>query len=414
MSASLESVTIQNLSVPYILEKNHQIPIISISIVFQGAGILSKNNYIPGLANFVKEILNEGTLDLQPEKFARFLDDNAISISSKLTGTFFSISISFLKEKLNEATQIFQDLLLQPNISVENINRVKKIIKSDILSNDLELDYVADKNLNELVFKNTPFEFPTTGTLESIERINLDNLRFFVYNAFVIKKAIGLIGGDISKKESEKFLKKILGKLPIGEFDEPHLICLPDKPLEKIIYKDTEQAYIHFLSPLNLSFNDPEYYKMRVAIFILGGSGFGSRMMEKIRVEAGLAYSVHAYTSVSKCCSIMKGYLQTNIQNMQKAKSLVYEIIYDFLENGITPQELKDAKNYILGSEPLRHETTGNRLMIAFDRYYKGYDIYHYKEELELIKNLKIESLNRFISNHKELLELSFSIITEK
>ena len=92
---------------------------------------------------------------------------------------------------------------MQPNISVENINRVKKIIKSDILSNDLELDYVADKNLNELVFKNTPFEFPTTGTLESIERINLDNLRFFVYNAFVIKKAIGLIGGDISKKESE-------------------------------------------------------------------------------------------------------------------------------------------------------------------------------------------------------------------
>ena len=137
MSASLESVLIHDLSVPYILEKNHQIPIVSISMIFQGAGILSKNNYVPGLANFAKEILNEGTEKLNSEEFAKFLDDNAISISSKLTKTFISISIFFLKEKINEATQILQDLLLQPNLSIDSINRVRKIIKSDILTNNL-------------------------------------------------------------------------------------------------------------------------------------------------------------------------------------------------------------------------------------------------------------------------------------
>ena len=257
-------------------------------------------------------------------------------------------------------------------------------------------------------------EFPTTGTLDSIEKINAENLRFFISNAFVIKKAIGLIGGDISKKESELFLKNVLEKLPVGEPEEPHLILLPERPLEKIEYKKTKQAYIYFLSPLNMSFNDPEYYKMRLAIFILGSSGFGSRLMEKIRVESGLAYSVYAYTSISKCCSMIKGYLQTNIQNMHKAKALIYETIYDFLENGVTLQEFEDAKNYILGSEPLRHETVESRLMIAFDQFYKGNDINFYKEELNLIKNLKIESLNRFISNHKELLKLSFSILTAK
>jgi predicted Zn-dependent peptidase len=414
MSASLESVLIHDLSVPYILEKNHQIPIVSISMIFQGAGILSKNNYVPGLANFAKEILNEGTEKLNSEEFAKFLDDNAISISSKLTKTFISISIFFLKEKINEATQILQDLLLQPNLSIDSINRVRKIIKSDILTNNLELDYITNLNLKKLVFKNTPLEFPATGTLDSIEKINAENLRFFISNAFVIKKAIGLIGGDISKKESELFLKNVLEKLPVGEPEEPHLILLPERPLEKIEYKKTKQAYIYFLSPLNMSFNDPEYYKMRLAIFILGSSGFGSRLMEKIRVESGLAYSVYAYTSISKCCSMIKGYLQTNIQNMHKAKALIYETIYDFLENGVTLQEFEDAKNYILGSEPLRHETVESRLMIAFDQYCKGNDINFYKEELNLIKNLKIESLNRFISNHKELLKLSFSILTAK
>jgi predicted Zn-dependent peptidase len=158
---------------------------------------------------------------------------------------------------------------------------------------------------------------------------------------------------------------------------------------------------------------DKNSYKEKVASFILGGSGFGSRMMEKIRVQEGLAYSVYSYTSIQKSHSSFNGYLQTKLQNQTKAKNLVIQIIDDFIKNGATQKELDSAKQFLLGSQPLRTETFSQRQNRAFKLYYKGLPLDFPKKELKLIENLTLKDLNNFIKSHKEIKNLSFSILTK-
>jgi hypothetical protein len=53
------------------------------------------------------------------------------------------------------------------------------------------------------------------------------------------------------------------------------------------------------------------------------------------------------------------------------------------------------------------------RLNRTFLEYYKGFKPNHSKKELEKIKNLKLKDLNKFIKSHKEILKMSFAIVTK-
>jgi len=159
--------------------------------------------------------------------------------------------------------------------------------------------------------------------------------------------------------------------------------------------------------------NDKDAYKAKVAAFILGSSGFGSRLMEGIRVKKGLAYSVYARVNLNKSYSDFSGYLQTKVTTKEQAVKAVKEIIANFIKNGATEYELKSAKEFLSGSEPLRVETISQRLNRAFFEYYRGLKLGYFNEELKLIGKLKLNDLNHFIKEHPEILKLTFSIVTK-
>jgi predicted Zn-dependent peptidase len=183
------------------------------------------------------------------------------------------------------------------------------------------------------------------------------------------------------------------------------------KAVTKELLKDTQQAYIYFGSPFNMNSNDENVYLAKVASFILGGSGFGSRLMEEIRVKRGLAYSAYGHVSINKSYSYFTGYLQTKLQSAKEAQDIVKQEIKKFVKNGVTQDELDAAKQFLQGSEPLRTETLSQRQNRAFQLYYKGLPLNYPQIELEKIQNLSLKKLNKFIKEHDEINNLSFSIV---
>jgi predicted Zn-dependent peptidase len=175
--------------------------------------------------------------------------------------------------------------------------------------------------------------------------------------------------------------------------------------------KETQQAYIYFGTPFYLEAKDEKTYIAKVASFILGGSGFGSRLMEEIRVKRGLAYSAYGSVSINKSYSCFTGYLQTKLESAQEAQELVKALIEEFVQNGVTQKELDSAKKFLMGSEPLRTETLSQRLNRAFTYYYRGLEPNFAQIELEKIGNLTLDELNTFIKSHNEITQLTFSVV---
>jgi predicted Zn-dependent peptidase len=97
---------------------------------------------------------------------------------------------------------------------------------------------------------------------------------------------------------------------------------------------------------------------------------------------------------------------------MDEAKDVVQKVVNEFVESGITIDELESAKSFLLGSEPLRNETLQQRIGRAFGEYYSDGKLGAKQVELENIASLDLDKINNFIKQHSEIAKLSFSVVT--
>ncbi|MEV9593225.1 pitrilysin family protein [Aliarcobacter butzleri] len=410
MSATIKHINIKGIEVPIIFEEQKDLPILNLQLVFQNSGYIQDKDK-SGLVNLSSSILNEGTKELGSSNFAQILDENAITIHSSNGFETFVIEVSSLKEQSKKAVSLLNDLLKSPNFTQSSLDKIKTIQTGYLKRKENDFDFIAQNQLKALLFKDTALENPSSGTIESISKIELKDIENFLSKTISLNNLIIVAGGNFTQKEIETLIKPILENLKIGEKSEVKKIDFKSQKSEKTLQRDTEQAYIYFGSSFNIDSRDEENYKAKVASFILGGSGFGSRLMEEIRVKRGLAYSAYGNISINKTHTYFSGYLQTKNETAKEAQELVSKLVDEFVENGVTQEELTAAKNFLLGSEPLRNETLAQRLNKSFTLYYRGLDQDYSKKELEKIQNLKLEDLNNYIKSHKEINNLTFSIV---
>jgi zinc protease len=410
MGATIKHIDIKGVQIPVIFEEQKALPILNLQLVFQNSGYIQDKNK-SGLVSLSSKLLNEGTKELGATKFAEKLEENAISLTTSNGFETFVIELSNLKEQSQKGIELLTALLKSPNYSQNTLDKLKTIQTGSLKRKENDFDYVSSNQLKSMLFKDTALQNPASGTIESISKIELKDIKNFINQTVCLENLIIVAGGDYELAEFEKLIKPFLETLNVGKKVNFEKIDLISKKEEKVLIKDTQQAYIYFGSSFNIDSKDEENYKAKVASFILGGSGFGSRLMEEIRVKRGLAYSAYGSISINKSHSYFNGYLQTKNESADEAKKLVGELIEDFVKNGVTLEELNAAKNFLTGSEPLRSETLSQRLNRAFTLYYRGLEPDYSQKELEKIQNLKLEDLNKYIKSHSEINNLTFSIV---
>ena len=410
MGTTIKHINIKGVEIPVIFEEQKSLPILNLQLVFQNSGYIQDKDK-SGLVSLSSKLLNEGTKELGATKFAEQLDENAITINSSNGFETFVIELSSLKEESKKAINLLNDLLKSPNFSEDTLNKLKTIQIGGLKRKENDFDYIAQNQLKLILFKNTPLENPASGSVDSISNIKLKDIETFVNKTICLNNLIIVAGGDFNLSEFESLIKPILDNLKVGEKAQAQEINFSSKKEEKTLIKETEQAYIYFGSSFNINSKDEENYKAKVASFILGGSGFGSRLMEEIRVKRGLAYSAYGSISINKSHTYFNGYLQTKNESANEAKELVSKIVEEFVQNGVTQEELNAAKNFLTGSEPLRSETLAQRLNRAFTLYYRGLEPDYSKKELEKIQSLELDDLNKYIKSHNEINNLTFSIV---
>jgi zinc protease len=412
MAAKIDTIEVNGVTVPFIYEEDRRLPLTTTQLIFTNSGSV-KNTQIAGLASLSAKVLNDGTKELGSSAFAEELESKAISLSAHAGTETFVLEMSSLKEEYSAGMEQFEKLLKDPNYSEETLSKVKTMTVGSLSNKENDFDYIASNELKAIMFEESVLAKPSSGTVASVESITLADVERFVKENLVISKAIVVVGGDIDMQAVKKSVTQLLSILPKGESEKVTSFEVRKTPETNILKKETQQAYIYFGSPYHMKVNSEDFYKARVATFILGTGGFGSRLMEEIRVKRGLAYSAYAKVNVTESSSYMDGYLQTKLESMEEAKKTVKDVIAAFVKKGVTQEELEQTKQFLLGSEPLRVETMSQRLNRTFLEYYKGFKLGHSEEELKKISKLKLKDLNEFIKSHTEILDLSFAIVTK-
>ena len=410
MSANLSYIDINNTKVPFIFEEDKNLPIISMQLIFKNSGSLADTK--DGLAKLTAKLLNDGTLKDGTTGFATKLENRAISLGIHSGKETFVMELGSLKSEFSYGVELLKELIVDPNYSEESLKKIKIQTIGSLKRKESNFDYISSLQMKGMLFPNTPLAKASLGTVKSVESITIEDIKRYINTHLGLENAIIVMGGDISQKEAKKLLKDILSLLPHVKSSEiKSMKAIAQKKVKKTI-KKSEQAYVYFGAPLDISYSSKERYLAQVASFILGSSGFGSRLMEEIRVKKGLVYSVYSRFVINKTHSYFSGYLQTKIKTGDEAVQSVKDVVKLFLEKGVTQEELTSAKQFILGSEPLRNETLSQRLGRAFQEYYTDRPLGTSVEELKKIEKMTLKELNDFIYRHKEIENLSFSVVT--
>jgi predicted Zn-dependent peptidase len=409
MPALQKTITVHGAEIPVIFEQDTYLPLMSMQLIFEDSGALS--DLAPGQAKMTARLLGEGSRRDGATKFAQRLESRAVSLNAHAGRETLVVELGALAEEFGDGIGLLAELLSDPNYSPEAFETIQAATLGRLTQKQSDFDYLASVALKGVLFAGTPQADPADGTLHSIKTMDPEDLVYH-FNAHVgLSNLTVVLGGAMDWEKVEPLIRQALTPLkqnsvvPIGHFKA---ISTPATHRQSA---QTEQAYIYFGAPYDVAYDGDETHLAKVAGFVLGSSGFGSRLMEEIRVKRGLAYSAYGRFALNRSVSYFTGHLQTKLESEEEAIAVVREVVGDFVRDGMTAKELEGAKQFLLGSEPLRTETLSQRLGRAFNEYYAHKPLGDSLEELKRIEALTLDEVNDFIRKHEEISALSFSIV---
>jgi len=362
-AASYKEYKTDNGTTIWHMENNH-LPIISARIVFPiGASHEAKDK--KGLVTMASATMDEGAGDMPSEVFRKKLQDYNIKFSFNATQDFFSLNMSFMSFDRAEAEKLANLALTQPRFDKEPIDLIRSQILATIRQDTTSPGGLIGRASRQSYYANHPYATSHRGNIQGLKNITQKDLKNFS-KKLAQKGAFIAVVGDISKEDVLDFSKHIMADLALENKFQNNI-----PSLEKTVSADrffiplaTPQTHILF-QKTGLKRHDPDYIAATVASHILGGGGFGSKLMEVLREKNGLTYGVSSYMASGTYASRFHINYATDNKTAEKSIKLTQDTLNDYLAKGITQKQLDSAVRYLKGYYPIQFNTNAQLSLLA-------------------------------------------------
>jgi zinc protease len=313
------------------------------------------------------------------------------SLETSVNEDFTAVSLSVLKKDVETGFDILSDILLRPSFSEKELARRKALLIGNLKKMEEDPNYIAGRAFRKLLYGAFPYGRQVTGDVESIGTIGRSDLAQFHKAWYRPDNAILVVVGDLRKGELSALVKKYLSVWKSGgaapSLPAQTVSSAKQAPRTQVIDMDVSQANI-IMGHAGIARGNPDYYPLQVMNYILGGGGFASRLMKIIRDDKGLTYNIYSYFSARKYPGGFEVEVQTKNESAGAVIAETRRQIRRMAAEGVTDEELRDAKDFLTGSFPRRIET-GQKLaafLTSMEFFGLGEDyIVKYKEYIRKV-----------------------------
>jgi len=329
-----------------------QLPMFDLRLTF-AAG--SSHDDVPGLATLTNAMLNEGVAGKDVTgAIAEGFEDLGAQFGN---GAYRDMAIASLRSlsapaQREPALKLFEQVVGQPTFPADALARIQNQLLAGFEYQKQNPGKLAALQLFERLYGKHPYAHPSEGTEQSIPGISVAQLQAFHQKAYAAGNVVIALVGDLSRSEAEAIAAEVSAALPKG----PALprIAQPEEPKAGPSHIEFPSNQTHLLlAQLGVDRRAPDYAALMLGNQILGGGGFGTRLMEEVREKRGLTYGIYSGFSAMQARGPFLINVQTRAELSEGTLKLVQDILRDYLANGPTQKELDDAKREMVGSFPL-------------------------------------------------------------
>lgn len=339
------------------LVQDDSVPVIAMEFGFKAAGTTQDPKGKQGLARMLSNTLDEGAGRLSGQEFQEALRKDAISLGFSASRDSLSGSLKTLTKNKDRAFELTELALTKPRFDQEAVDRMREANITRIKSSLADPGWKAARLINDRAFEGHPYALNSGGTLSSLKSITSKDLKSF-HNSVIGKNNLRVaVAGDISAEELAGILDQIFGDLPDVEIKEPETYSIQNQGNVYVYKDDIPQSVIEIMQP-GISRTDPEFQTAQVMNFILGSSGFGSRLTKEIREKRGLTYGIYSYFYSLDHLDALAVSTSTANANVGEMLKLIPAEFEKIAAEPVSDKELQDAKSYLIGSLPLSLTST--------------------------------------------------------
>ncbi len=338
------------------LVEEHSLPLIVLDAAWEG-GALQDPEGSGGLTYMMAALLDEGAGDLDSQAFQRELERLAVGLSFRAGHDTLSLSFKTLSENRDEAFNLLRLAVTSPRFDGQAVERIRRQLEVAITRDAESPDRMAAVAWYNRALPGHGYTRPSKGTLASVAGLTRDALSTHQRELMVRDNLKIAVVGDIDAETLKRLLDETFGALaktsPLPEVAAAEVSAVAHL---EIIEREMPQSIVLF-GHEGVARADRDFIPAYVMNYILGGGGFASRLMNEVREKRGLAYSVTSYLYPLQHAPLFLGRVATENARVAETLEVIRSELSRLARDGVSEEELRDAKTYLTGSYPLRFDT---------------------------------------------------------
>jgi zinc protease len=396
--ASAGAVEIKEIRTPLGIKawlvEDRSVPVVAMNFSFDG-GTASEPEGQKGVTSLMAILLTDGAGTLGAQDFKRREEDSEMSLGFGASLDRVSGSLRVLSANRAEGFEMLRLALTAPRFDADMLEQRRAQSISSLNQSEQRPQAVAARTLMTAVFGSHPYASNAEGLRDGLRTLTVAEIKA---RAATVLSRTGLViaaVGDIGADDFAREIDKAFGALPAG----PAPAELPQwKPSGKartiVVERPVPQSTVQIVLP-GIARDDPDWYAAYVMNHIFGGGGLGSRLATEVREKRGLAYGASSGLRLYRKASLLVISTASANEKVGEAVRVIRTEMARMRTEGVTDQELADAKTYLTGALPVSLDSSGSIADLLYSMQLDGLPRDHLDRRTALIQAVKAEDVRR-------------------
>ena len=331
-----------------IVHEDRSAPVASVQAWCGTGSIYEDDKLGAGLSHILEHMLFKGTKTQKANDIAQKIQDvgGYINAYTSFDRTVFWIDVP--KDGVPTALAVLSDAMMNSTLPPEEYNKEQEVIRREFAMNLDDPDRMASLLLFETAYQKHPYRLPVIGEMEIYNQLTQEQVMQYYKTRYVPNNLTFIVVGDV---EADKIHQKLADYFK--DYPEKSLkpVFVPKEP-PQLGRREVHNEFATELSRLALAWHIPEITNPDVpALDLLAGilgDGRSSRLYRRVREQAGLAFSVSAFSYTPGDPGLLGVDATVDPTKRDDAQKLILQIIDEIKQAGVTPDELMKAKKMSL------------------------------------------------------------------
>ncbi len=334
----------------------NDLPIISLKVIIF-AGESPSLRELPGIATLTANMLSRGVSYLTSSQIEEIIESVGGNFSVYTYPDYSVFSFTFLEEFLDTALALMSKMMLRPTFLKREIENIKRIMYYDLREKNKDPEFVAERQLSRLLFRNHPYK-KNTFNEDVIKYLNQRALVSFYDRYYRPNNSLFVLTGNLNLQTATRKVSRYFSTWRRKELEHPSVPPLKPYDKKKICLIDLPEAKDStiYLGSIVSPLSSQDVFPFIVLNQVLGGT-HTSRLLMNLRESKGYAYYAFSELDFFKNCSVF--FVKAKVRP-EVTYSSIMEILQEIdkiTKEKIPSSEIEQAKSYLIGNFPLQIQT---------------------------------------------------------